>query len=241
MTSRRLGLWAPGLNPSNPGVPGFVSLDSPFLQSDIERALATAGSSSRLSSSVSCTTGPRVVIYAGALKAFCAARGLMDLGVAPGRISLVQPSTRRHTSGVARSTSNAARAASSTTTAAAGGGQRGPEKNEPSARSGSTATGAWSLGDANVDSAVLRVAMEAGIHDAGKRHLEGIKLDSEGAVTAAVFAFKADAVPSGGATDGENGGASDFERGKIRQVFALVMEGEGWAGGGGREIRPFLS
>ncbi|CAM9574282.1 unnamed protein product [Scytosiphon promiscuus] len=78
-TSRRLGLWAPGLNPADPGVPGFVSLDSPFLPSDVEKALAGA------------PLDAGVVVYASALKALCAAQGLMDRGVAASRITVVRP------------------------------------------------------------------------------------------------------------------------------------------------------
>lgn len=78
-TSRRLGLWVPGLNPSDPEIPGFVSLDSPFLRSDLERNLDGVQPDST------------VVIYADVLKALCAARGLLDLGVSPERISIVRP------------------------------------------------------------------------------------------------------------------------------------------------------
>lgn len=78
-TSHRLGLWAPGLNPSDPGVPGFVSLDSPFLSSDVANSIANICPDSNM------------VVYAGPLKAFCAVQGLIDLGVAPEKIIVVRP------------------------------------------------------------------------------------------------------------------------------------------------------
>lgn len=46
----------------------------------------------------------------------------------------------------------------------------------------------WSLGEPAVDSGVARAVLETGITDIGERHLEGVRLDAEGAIRAAVFA-----------------------------------------------------
>ena len=146
-TSRRLGLWAPGLDPSAPDVPGFVSLDSPFLHADVEQNLAST------------PPDARVVVYAGALKALCAAQGLIDRGVDPGRITLVRP-------------------------VSPGVSQAAPE----APMYGNAAQGSWSLGDASVDIAVVEAVTAAGINDAGYRLLEGVRLNAEGGVAAANFA-----------------------------------------------------
>lgn len=81
MTSTRLGLWAPGLNPSDPGVPGFISLDSPFLHLSITRALERS----------TLPDDSKIVIYAGALKAYTAAYGLVAAGISPHHITIVRP------------------------------------------------------------------------------------------------------------------------------------------------------
>lgn len=146
-TSRRLGLWAPGLNPSAPEVPGFVSLDSPFLHADVEENLASTPPDSR------------VVVYADALKALCAAQGLIGRGVDPGRITLVRP--------LSPGVSQAA--------------PRAPAMYENAAQ------GSWSLGNASVDIAVAEAAAAAGINDAGYRLLEGVRLNAEGGIAAANF------------------------------------------------------
>ena len=151
--SRRLGLWAPGLNPSDPGVPGFASLDSPFLRCDVEKSLAGVRPDSS------------VVIYADALKAFCAVRGLLDLGVSPGRILLVRPIAPQ----------------------AATSGSLGRQLSSPGDYSPLSST-SWSLGDATVDIAAADVLAAAGVVDAGERFLEGVRLDAEGRVEAALFA-----------------------------------------------------
>lgn len=159
-TSRRLGLWAPGLNPSDPGVPGFVSLDSPFLPSQVENCLANVDPDSR------------VIVYAGALKALCAAQGLIVLGVAPSRISIIRPMT----AGRAPGDGNAPTVGNPGAGAGAGVG------------AGVGAGTVWSLGDVTVDMAAAAAFVKAGIIDAGEGVLEGVRLDAEGAVAAAVFA-----------------------------------------------------
>lgn len=108
----------------------------------------------------------RVVVYAGALKALCAAQGLIELGVAPGRISVVRP---------------------------VAAGRRAPGvsvRNTPTAGNPGAGAGAvWSLGDETVDAAAAGAAfVKAGIVDAGEGLLEGVRLDAEGGVAAAVFA-----------------------------------------------------
>lgn len=161
-TSRRLGLWAPGLNPSDPGVPGFVSLDSPFLRSDLERNLDSIGPDAT------------VVIYADVFKALCAARGLIDLGVSPERISLVRPIP---------------------VASLLAAGQQAPSSDSSSSPSKSF----WSLGDEKVDAAAVEDAIAAsGLVDSGERCLKGVRLDAEGRVTAAIFE-KFDTAYGGGA------------------------------------------
>lgn len=71
-----------------------MSLDSPFLQSDVEDSLA------------SLLPDARVVVYAGILKALCVAQGLIERGVAPARITVVRPIRP----GAAASASSTARA-----------------------------------------------------------------------------------------------------------------------------------
>lgn len=168
-TSRRLGLWAPGLNPSSPGVPGFISLDSPFLRADVEKALAKA------------PPGAGVVVYAVALKALCAVRGLIDMGVAPGRISVVRPLSAGSGAAAPRMADVAVAAVDDEEKAAPPG----------SARRGKyvkSSSSTWSLGDEAVDTAAIAAAARAGINDAGERRLEGVRVDSEGGVAAAIFA-----------------------------------------------------
>lgn len=138
------------MNPSAPDVPGFVSLDSPFLNADIEENLAGTPPDSR------------VVVYASALKALCAAQGLIDRGVAPGRITLVRPLPP-----------GATRAAPKKTPMMYGDAPQGRR---------------WTLGDASVDMAVAEAAAAAGINDAGYRLLEGVRLNTVGGVAAANFA-----------------------------------------------------
>lgn len=147
-TSRRLGLWGPGLNPADPGVPGFVSLDSPFLGADIKRNLANA------------PPDCRVVIYASALKALCAAQGLIELGVCAGRISLVKPLSP---AAIAR-------------------------KVPSSGGVSSSEVASWSLGDMAVDAGAAEAAAASRISDAGYGFLEEVRLNAEGGIAAAVFA-----------------------------------------------------
>lgn len=163
-SSRRLGLWAPGLNPSDPGVPGFVSLDSPFLRSDVERALTSAGPNSE------------VVVYASALKALCAAQGLIDSGVAPRRITIVRPSPAGAGTLTALTMGDVATAAT--------------EDRKASLGTKTRVANVWSLGDEAADTAAVAAAAWAGINDAGERRLEGVRMNAEGGVAAAVFATR---------------------------------------------------
>ncbi|CAM9677642.1 unnamed protein product, partial [Ectocarpus fasciculatus] len=171
-TSRRLGLWAPGLNPSSPGVPGFISLDSPFLRVDVEKALAKA------------PPDAGVVVHAVALKALCAVRGLIDMGVAPGRISVVRPLPAGSAPPPPPRMADVAVSAvdDEEKTAPPGSARRG--------KGVKTSSSTWSLGDEAVDTAAVAAVARAGINDAGERRLEGVRVDSEGGVAAAVFAGK---------------------------------------------------
>eukprot|EP00903_Cladosiphon_okamuranus_P010401 g9839.t1 len=176
-SSRRLGLWAPGLDPSDPGVPGFVSLDSPFLRSDVERALASAGPDAE------------VVVYSSALKALCAAQGLIDLGVAPRRITVVRSLPAGAATPVALTTADVTTAAT-------------VDRKASSGKDGKSAN-LWSLGDDAVDTAVMAAAAWAGIKDAGGRRLEGVRVNADGGVAAAVFATRKPHGHGGGVQDGE--------------------------------------
>ena len=99
-------------------------------------------------------------MYAGALKGLCAAQGLIDWGVDPGRITLVRPLSP-------------------------GESQAAPRA--PTIH-GNAARGSWSLGNASVDIAVAEAAVATGINDAGYRLLEGVRLNAEGGIAAANFA-----------------------------------------------------
>lgn len=163
-SSRRLGLWAPGLNPSDPGVPGFVSLDSPFLRSDVERVLASTASNAE------------VVVYASALKALCAAQGLVDLGVAPRRITVVRPLPTGAATPATLTMADVSAAATADRETSPGKKLKG--------------VGAWSLGDEAVDTAAVGAAAWAGIKDAGERRLEEVRVNADGGLEAAVFAAR---------------------------------------------------
>eukprot|EP00752_Nemacystus_decipiens_P015636 g13953.t1 len=197
-SSRRLGLWAPGLNPSDPGVPGFVSLDSPFLRSDVEKALASVGPDAE------------VVVYASALKALCAAQGLTDLGVAPGRITVVRPLTA---GAGAPPTASTAAVDGKTEVAAV------DRKASPAGKKGQGADDAWSLGDVAVDTAAAAAAARVGIKDAGERRLEAVRVDAEGSVAGAVFAARE--------THGHEGDAEGTEGRKQRRKKAAQGRSEG--------------
>lgn len=165
-TSHRIGLWAPGLSPADPGVPGFVSLDSPFLHSDVDENLAKVA------------PGAKVVVYAGALKALCAVSGLLDRGVAPGRITLVRPLPPGVVAGAPGVITQAEALPKATVApmyAAAVGAAAGRQ-------------GLWSLGDVSVDVALAAAVAEAGVKDGGDRLLEGVSLNAEGGVSAVNFA-----------------------------------------------------
>lgn len=142
VTSHRLKLWTRGKPPYDPGIPGYMSLDSPFLRSDVEEMLPEL--------SHEC----KVIVYATALKALCAVRGLIDLGLTPSQIILVRPAppTKR----------------------AMGGG----ENYRP------VSGNSWSLGDATIDSSVAAIIAEIGITDAGEMKLEDIRRDEGGLLAA---------------------------------------------------------
>lgn len=179
-TSRRLGLWAPGLNPSDPGVPGFVSLDSPFLPSDVEKALAHA------------SPDADVVVYASALKALCAVQGLIDLGVAGERITVARPLLPGMRTEASTTMADVTAAAAEDRTKAAGNYSR-------------SISSSWSLGDEAIDTAAVAAVSRAGVKDAGERRLEGVQFNAEGGVAAAVFESNEVEIHSGG--ERESGGA----------------------------------
>lgn len=104
-----------------------------------------------------------IIVYAGALKALCATRGLIDMGVSPQRIKLVRPLSPQ-TLAAAEKTSAHESAPSSTL--------RPP---------------VWSLGDTSVDTAITVMFAELGIGDAGERLLEGVQLSADGCVAGALF------------------------------------------------------
>ncbi|CAM9515357.1 unnamed protein product, partial [Choristocarpus tenellus] len=79
-SSRYLGLWLPGVDPSDPGVPGFLSLDTSDLLQKVEAALGIGSREKQ---------DRGVVVYGGALKALAAVQGLIDLGVQPQHITVV--------------------------------------------------------------------------------------------------------------------------------------------------------
>ena len=205
-SSRRLGLWAPGLNPSDPGVPGFVSLDSPFLRSDVERVLDSAGPNAE------------VVVYASALKALCAAQGLTDLGVAPDRITVVRPLP-----------AGAATPAASTTVA--NGPSAAAVDRKASLGKNGEGAGAWSLGDEAVDTAAAAAAAWAGIKDAGERRLEGVRVNAEGAVAAAVFAARESHGREGG-VEGREGRKQQRRRKSAERKGGKEAAAAGGAGAG---------
>lgn len=102
-----------------------------------------------------------IVVYASALKALCAARGLIERGVAPDRITLVRPLP--------------------------GGATAAADRKAAPGKAGNTSS-AWSLGDQAVDTAAAAAAASLGIRDAGERRLEGVRTNAEGGVAGAVFA-----------------------------------------------------
>lgn len=180
------------MNPSAPDVPGFVSLDSPFLHADVEENLAGI------------PPDARVVVYAGALKGLCAAHGLIDRGVDPGRITLVRP--------LSPGISQAARKAPPVY--------------------GNASQGSWSLGDASVDMAMAEAVVAAGINDVGYRLLEGVRLDAEGGVAAAVFADLG--AGTGGNSEGD---AQDGRRHRpVSAAAGAAAGGEYTRGGTGENL-----
>ncbi|CAM9541824.1 unnamed protein product, partial [Ectocarpus sp. 12 AP-2014] len=221
-TSRRIGLWAPGLNPYRPGVPGFISLDSPFLRVDVEKALAKA------------PPNAGVVVYAVALKALCAVRGLIDMGVAPGRISVVRP----------LSAGSAAAAPRMADVAVSAGDEEEKAAPPSSTRRGKgvkSSSSTWSLGDEAVDTAAVAAAARGGINDAGERRLEGVRVDSEGGVAAAVFAGKGVDDRGGGDASGRKQRRSkSHEKGEktgAAKTAAAAGEVTDRSGGGGGDNR----
>lgn len=96
----------------------------------------------------------------------------------------------------------------------------------------------WSLGDAVVDSAIAGAAAAVGITDAGARHLQGVKLDSEGAIRAAVFA------ESTRATGADDDGGRGDKKGRRRKRRSEPSSGEskengernGSSGTGGNDL-----
>lgn len=117
-----------------------------------------------------------MVVYASALKALCAAPGLIDLGVAPRQITVVRPLP-------AGAATPAAPTMADVTTAATVNRKASPGKKGRGAS-------VWSLGDEAVDTAAVAAAALAGIKDAGERRLEGVRMNADGGVAAAVFATR---------------------------------------------------
>ncbi|CAM9474951.1 unnamed protein product, partial [Discosporangium mesarthrocarpum] len=143
-TSRHMGLWSPGLDPSDPGVPGFLSLDTSDLLHKVETSIFTLRNG-------------KIVVFACALKALSAVRGLLDMGVLPQRISIVFAPGGE---GI-------------------GMGSGTDSRNQLAMRG--------SLGDPVVDAAVEAALAALGVAEYRKLDLKGIRLDQEGAVEAVLL------------------------------------------------------
>lgn len=115
-------------------------------------------------------------MYSSALKALCAAQGLIDLGVAPRRITVVRPLPAGAATPAAPTMADVTTAA--TVDRKASTGKEGKDAN------------VWSLGDEAIDTAAVAAAAWAGIKVAGRRRLEGVRVNAEGGVATAVFATR---------------------------------------------------
>lgn len=155
-----------------------------------------------------------VVVYASALKALCAAQGLIDRGVAPGRITLVRPLP----AGVAVP---AASAMTDVANAAAAAADR-----KSSLGKGGKASSPWSLGDEAVDTAAVAAAAMIGINDGGGRRLEGVRMSAEGGVAAAVFAHTETADGGGGGGRGDGSDVKEKEGRKQKRSKSLEKGGK---------------
>lgn len=95
-------------------------------------------------------------------------------------------------------------------------------------RRGSAVLASWSLGDAAVDTAAAAAVVATGIFDAGERLLEGVRLNTEGGVAAAVFLNTE--TDGGGAAGGTK--ARHRRRPKSATVGGREGEQEATMGGG---------